>query len=723
MKIASLLLFASLTVFISACNDSSSSTITQTQTEVKTGVLLNNGPVSQLPYVTSTHAGVTNDNGEFQYQEGEDIVFYLGTADRNILFPKLTSNAIISLSSWYDSYQDINIPININRLLMTLDEDSNSSNGIQIVEVGKLESIHESTVNFSSTTDNFEINLLIFDELKSLFLANTGRGQLISESAAAIAFHRYIQPQSSFYDPSDLTLGLTVPLPHELRASDFGYSNIDNDANYVLHRDTIFEHQLTTKQTISKTENIYNHSQEQVFDLNISATSAKYSITKNDDEIVNFTSSTQQQGSFTSFTTPTLYTKEELKQSYIDELNLTVAERALIYPVFPYVAIPPYDQSVYTTTITYYSATPDGNTIELSAYIAFPASAVDSQLDSDEMKILSYQKYTGENVGKADSAAQLLGNLAASNGYFVVASYYLGNGVAEEAIPAYLIEDAAATFSLDALNAFQQFYNEQYSEQTPIDITANSTTLFGYSQGGHSTIALMLRYLYQGYTNLAATWAGEGPYNLTKTMDGMMAAYFDNSDENYLNYTEYALVPYQVGFLKGYILPGFREYYGLDIDDDDIFLETSLLGNTVYTLKPSFALAYIYTHEYDTLKSLLFKNSLTSMSDITLLDSDTGNDVSLQDYMIDNQINFPIYLYQYEEDVLVTEGNYDDMATLLESDIINNISSSRGVCEVTSEGVIAALDQKLLNLLTLDPSGAHVLCGFYMLNDFIGSFE
>ena len=140
------------------------------------------------------------------------------------------------------------------------------------------------------------------------------------------------------------------------------------------------------------------------------------------------------------------------------------------------------------------------------------------------------------------------------------------------------------------------------------------------------------------------------------------------------------------------------------------------------TIKPSFGLDYVYTHKYDTLKSLLFKNSLTSMAEITLRDSLTGNDVSLQDYMLDNDIDYPIYLYQYEADVLVTEGNYDDMASLLEGDVINNIGSSRGVCEVTEEGIIAALDQKILNLLVVDPSGSHVLCGFYLLNDFIGSF-
>lgn len=720
------LFIMSLLLLLSACNENNSTNTISSTAEIKTGTFINKGPVANIDYTTASLSGTTDATGQFQYLVNEDIYFSIGSKQNKLSLPKVVATETITLSNWYDLYQEINISININLLLASLDEDLNSDNGNQLLDTTNINFNQSSLVDYTADSDDFTISLLLFDELKSLLLEYTGVGQLIEETAASTAFNRYIQPQDSFYDPNDLNVGTTVPLEHEFRVSDFSKEGFNISLSYSLCEATIICRDLTSKYTVTKLYNTYNASKNTAYNLDLTSADTQYSINEDEVEIVSFTSGSvdNPQGHYTNTPEITTYTYVELQRSYEDALNLTLIERELINPVFPNIAYPPYRHRIHTTTLTYTTATPDGELIELSAYVAFPADVLE-RLENDDVKILSYQKYTGENVGKTDSAAQLLGNLAASNDYFVVASYYIGHGASDGDIPAYLIEDAAATFSLDALKAFEEFYNENYSDDTEItiDITSQPTSLFGYSQGGHSTMAVMFRYLYNGYTNLAAVWAGEGPYNLLSTMDGMVASYLESTDDTYSNYTEYALVPYQVGFLKEYILPSYREYYGLDLDDDEVFLETTLLGNTVYTLEPSFALKYTYTSEYDTLKSQLFKNGLTTMSDITLVDPETGNDMTLQDYMSDEQIDFSINLYQYEKDVLVTEGNYEDMEALLEQNVVNNINSTRGVCEVTEDGIIAALDQKIFNLFTVDPTGTHVICGFYMLNDFIASFS
>ncbi|WP_299005986.1 hypothetical protein [uncultured Shewanella sp.] len=734
MKLSTLLYFGcaiTLLSLLSGCNDENNASSISSTAEIQTGALVVNGAVANIAYMTPSLTGKTDQNGHFKYRadEGtsETVIFYIGNENNKLPLPAVNASNIISLGSWYTQYDNINIPINIKRLLLTLDDDLSSDNGLNLIDTDSLELNTGIPLDYTLDSDSFEISLLLFDALKSLFLNHTGLGQLIEETVASTAFNSYIEPQDSFYDPNDLNLGTTVPLDHTFRVSEFGSDNIATDHTYQLCIDNLLCRDLTNHYNVTKLENTYNTSKETAFDLDLTLGDTQHSITEDDIEIANFTTGAADnpQGHYTNTPEITDYTLEELEQSYEDALNLTLAERALIEPVFPHIANPPYRHRIHSTTLTYTTATPDGELIELSAYVAFPnVDNLLNPLTSEDVKILSYQKYTGENVGKTDSAAQLLGNLAASNNYFVIASYYIGHGATDGDIPAYLIEDAAATFSLDALKAFEEFYNENYTDDTgiTIDITSQPTSLFGYSQGGHSTMAVMLRYLYEGYTNLAATWAGEGPYNLLSTMDGMVSRYLDSTDDTYLNYTEYALVPYQVGFLQEYILPSYREYYGLNLDDDDVFIETSFLGNTVYTLKPSFALEYTYTNKYDTLKSQLFKNSLTNMSEISLLFEDTPFDVALNEYMAFKEIDFPIYLYQYEEDVLVTEGNYEDMAALLEQNVINNINSTRGVCEVTEDGIIAALDQKIFDLFTLDPTGTHVICGFYMLNDFIDTF-
>ncbi len=95
-----------------------------------TGVLTNS-PVSGMRYRTlpGGQEGFTNDNGEFQYVEGDSVIFSIGALE----FPEVQAQKFVTPLVLADS----NIPrhdmvLNIASLLLTLDTDGDASNGISI---------------------------------------------------------------------------------------------------------------------------------------------------------------------------------------------------------------------------------------------------------------------------------------------------------------------------------------------------------------------------------------------------------------------------------------------------------------------------------------------------------------------------------------------------------------------------------------------------------------
>ena len=114
---------------------------------IVTGQFILNLPVSGLRYETKTHSGLTNALGEFTFQEGEVIRFYIGSFllasvnakdtmtpfDLAKTFEPKTPAQAYDLVSFYPT---ISFParhaINIAILLLTLDQDNNPANGIVI---------------------------------------------------------------------------------------------------------------------------------------------------------------------------------------------------------------------------------------------------------------------------------------------------------------------------------------------------------------------------------------------------------------------------------------------------------------------------------------------------------------------------------------------------------------------------------------------------------------
>ena len=112
---------------ISSCGGGSSDSDTSTET-VLTGRFVDSA-VSGMRYRTATRNGITNANGEFTYLAGETVVFGLGDLE----FPAVTAAQILTPLELAGVTDINNIGVvNMARLLQTLDQDCDPTNGITI---------------------------------------------------------------------------------------------------------------------------------------------------------------------------------------------------------------------------------------------------------------------------------------------------------------------------------------------------------------------------------------------------------------------------------------------------------------------------------------------------------------------------------------------------------------------------------------------------------------
>ncbi len=88
------------------------------------------GALENLAYRTATQTGVTNENGEFSYIEGEAITFYIDDFELGpiIAQPLLTPNDFVQQTDQIDHPSVVNLL----RFLQSLDTDGVHANGIQL---------------------------------------------------------------------------------------------------------------------------------------------------------------------------------------------------------------------------------------------------------------------------------------------------------------------------------------------------------------------------------------------------------------------------------------------------------------------------------------------------------------------------------------------------------------------------------------------------------------
>lgn len=135
--------------------DTSVNTIdNNTTSKLRSGVFYD-GEVSGLNYRTTTSGkeGVTK-NGLFSYQEGDDITFKVGTV---VLGTAKAGPKITPLDFIPNAKPEDPGVVNRIRFLMTLDEDGDASNGIQIADSVKI-SASGKYIDFDVPTAEFESN-------------------------------------------------------------------------------------------------------------------------------------------------------------------------------------------------------------------------------------------------------------------------------------------------------------------------------------------------------------------------------------------------------------------------------------------------------------------------------------------------------------------------------------------------------------------------------------
>jgi hypothetical protein len=117
-----------INIQFSGCGGGSGGSSSDNSGEILTGRFIDS-PVCGLTYYTDTLEGTTDENGNFQYRRGETVVFGLGDLE----FPAVTAAQILTPLelAGVESVNDKGVE-NMARLLQTLDNDCDPTNGIVI---------------------------------------------------------------------------------------------------------------------------------------------------------------------------------------------------------------------------------------------------------------------------------------------------------------------------------------------------------------------------------------------------------------------------------------------------------------------------------------------------------------------------------------------------------------------------------------------------------------
>ena len=113
--------------------------------------------VEGLNYRTTSQSGTTNVEGEFVYQDNEQVIFSIGDID----FPQVDAQLIITPVEIFNasSVEDLSV-INMARLLQSLDSDGAPSNGIVIDQMAH-SSAMGMTLDFSAADFDLQAEYLV----------------------------------------------------------------------------------------------------------------------------------------------------------------------------------------------------------------------------------------------------------------------------------------------------------------------------------------------------------------------------------------------------------------------------------------------------------------------------------------------------------------------------------------------------------------------------------
>ncbi len=230
------------------------------------------------------------------------------------------------------------------------------------------------------------------------------------------------------------------------------------------------------------------------------------------------------------------WSQDEVNQIYL-EYSIPESVGNVIYGVDGY-------------KLTYYTNDFDGEKVLCSGAIYFPKNI------NCEPPILSWQHgtmvnnyYAPSNIGYTDN--DLIGAIGASNGYIVTMSDFIGLGEGN-GTHNYIHAKTQATSTIDLILIAKEISNEIIGVES-----SDQLFLFGYSQGGHATMATVkeIETFFSDQLQITASAPMAGPYDMSGAQRIMLETgdYYPNP-----------------GYLP-YIIFSYDKIYNLYDDLNEIF--------------------------------------------------------------------------------------------------------------------------------------------------------
>ncbi len=337
--------------------------------------------------------------------------------------------------------------------------------------------------------------------------------------------------------------------------------------------------------------------------------------------------------------------------------------------------------------VSYASRQPDGSaSSELTGLVAFPDTGSSEFTPKDSIIVLSHATaVTPSDLDPADGWF-VVANLFASRGYLVIAPDNWGRGGTAGRAETFLMATRTAANSLDMIRAVlaDADYDTVRGSGPP------TVTLVGYSQGGHTALALWQAIAAQA-PNIAVprAYLGAGPYDLYATARGVVRHADGSCDGG--EYCRYVTDQTTVPFLSDRVLTGYVAYAATGLTLGDLVDKNGLTS--------SFVDGFLGNDPaFDNLKSLLQQSSFTNIT--------AGLDAL-------SAVGTRFTLYHSSFDRLVPRANTEELVSVLEPHFAVDFRTD--VCDSdTYRAVFDATDQVGIT---------HALCGFEMLNDVYGELR
>lgn len=182
------ILLALSVLVLGACGGSGDNNTSENS--IFSGVFVDS-PVKGLRWVTSSMEGTTDSRGTFNYKAGEKISFYVGDI---LLGDADGSSVIVPIDIVPGATDTSNQAVtNIVRFLLTIDDDGNPDNGIDITDVVS-DLTEGKTINFDQSPSDFDQSGEIQTLISTLTTATTAGGRsLVSEEVALDHFNNSLQ--------------------------------------------------------------------------------------------------------------------------------------------------------------------------------------------------------------------------------------------------------------------------------------------------------------------------------------------------------------------------------------------------------------------------------------------------------------------------------------------------------------------------------------------------